>query len=78
MLAVTYRLIRSIIVVVYDDLHETLQTLNRGSVIVISSADQDYSGMIEATFEGRRVRLFARDLEERGERIEAESEELKR
>src|ERR1700730_16842884 len=65
-----YRLISSTTVVVRRATRETLQTLDPGSILIPTSAT-DVAGMIEATCDGDRVRIFARDLDERSERVEA-------
>jgi len=40
---------------------------------VIPTSASDPAGMIEATCDGKQVRLFARDLDERSERIKTEA-----
>jgi hypothetical protein len=67
--ASAYRITRSITGVFCLGTRERLQTINRGS-IVIPTSTTDAARMIEATCEGERVRVFARDLEERSERVE--------
>jgi len=69
--APAYRITSSTTVVVRQGTRETLQTLEPGSVLVPASAT-DAAGMIEAACDGDQVRIFARDLDERSERVEAE------
>jgi len=67
-----YRITFSMTVVVYQDSHERIRTLGPG-VILIPASCVDRAGMIEATCNGNRVRVFERDLKERSERIEVET-----
>jgi len=66
----SYRVTSSLTVVICQGTRERLQTLDPGSIVIPTSAP-DAAKMIEATCNGERVRIFARDLDERSERIEA-------
>jgi hypothetical protein len=69
--ASAYRITSSTTVVLRQGTRELLQTLDPGSVLIPTSAT-DPAGMIEATCDGDRVRIFARDLDERSEPVEAQ------
>jgi hypothetical protein len=69
-----YRIISSTTVVVRQGSRETLQTLDPGSVLFPTSAT-DAAGMVEATCDGDQVRIFARDLDERSEQVEAQEDQ---
>ena len=66
----SYRITSSITAVICEGIRERLQTLHPGSIVIPTSAT-DPAGMIEATCDGKHVRVFARDLDERSERIKA-------
>ena len=68
----SYRITSSLTAVIFQGTRERLQTLNPGSIVIPTSVT-DAAGMIEATCDGIRVRLFARDLEERSERIKVQA-----
>lgn len=65
-----YQIIRSTTVIVRQGTHERLQTLDAGAILIPISTEDDPAGMIEATCDGNVVRVFARDLEERGHPID--------
>ena len=65
-----YRLALPIVVLVWQESREVLRTLNRGEVLTPTS-DPDNKGMIEATCNGQRVRLFQQDLMERADAMGA-------
>jgi hypothetical protein len=67
-----HRITRSITAVICQGAQETLRTIDPGSLL-ISASPIDTAGMIEAKCEGKRVRVFARDLAVRSERIKAEA-----
>jgi len=64
----SYRITSSLTAVICQGTRERLQTLNPGSIVIPTSAT-DGAGMMEATCNGDRLRIFARDLDERSERI---------
>ena len=68
----SYRITSWLTAVICQETRERLQTLNPGSIVILTSAT-DAAGMIEATCDGERVRIFARDLAERSEPIPAEA-----
>lgn len=69
-----YRITISTTVVVRQGDQERLEALEPGAVLVPTSAT-DRAGMIEAMCDEKRVRIFARDLDERSERVEIKSVE---
>ena len=71
--ASAYRTTQSLTAVIYEGSRERLQTIHPGSLLISTSSIDDPAKMIEATCEGKRVRVFARDLDERSERIEIEA-----
>jgi hypothetical protein len=67
-----YRTTRSITAVIFQGSRERLRTIDPGSLLT-STCITDAVGMIEATCDGKRVRIFARDLAERSKRIKPEA-----
>jgi hypothetical protein len=65
-----YRIIFPITALLREDSGEHLGMLGRG-VILIPVSPVDRAGLIEATCDGRQVRVFERDLLDRSERLEA-------
>ena len=68
-----YQLNRPTTVVVHEGIHERLQTLDAGTVLIATSAADNLAGMVEAMCNGVTVAVFSRDLEERGQRVELKS-----
>ena len=68
-----YRIVFSMIAVVRNGSQELIRPLARGLILIPTSC-VDRAGMIEATCGGHRVRVFQRDLMDRAERIELETE----
>lgn len=65
----SYRIIDPLTALLREDSHEHIGMIGRG-VIVITLSTVDRAGLIEATCDGRAVRMFERDLLERSERID--------
>ena len=69
MLSVTYRFKVPIAVVIRDARGYRLRELPAGSLFLPAGSRPDPSGMIDGTCNGDVVLIFARDLDERAERI---------
>lgn len=67
--APSYRIKSPITAILCNGTSERLHCLNRESILVLSS-EPDAAGMIEAKWEGSRVRVFERDLFDRAEEID--------
>ena len=65
-----YRLTSSLLAVVREGNRQRLERLQAGSILIPASSQLDGVGMIDGTCAGTPVRVFARDLEERAERIQ--------
>jgi uncharacterized protein YciI len=66
-----YRLKNPITVLLQQADHYRLKQLCAGSVFVASGSNPDATGIIDGTCGDQPVLIFARDLEERAERIAA-------
>ena len=64
-----YRIVFPITALLNEDSREHIGMLGRG-VILIPVSCVDRAGLIEATCDGRRVRVFERDLLERSEIVD--------
>ena len=69
-----YRFMAPITVVLRDPERQRLVELPGGSIFVTTASAPDCNGMIDGTCNGTSALLFARDLDERAERVEMASE----
>ena len=65
-----YRITAATTVVVCEGNSERLKALDAGSIVIPTSAP-DSAGLIDAICDGNSVRIFARDLDEKSEAVEA-------
>ena len=62
-----YRINNTVRVVIADGDNCRLTELPAGAIFVLTNLNPDSNGMIEGTWDDRRVLLFLHDLEERAE-----------
>lgn len=71
MLPQMYRIKTPTIAVLVAGGREVIVTIPQGDVIEVSRIELDTLRMLRSTWNGNHVRMFAVDLEERGELLEA-------
>lgn len=67
-----YRITFPITAVVLRNNRELMETLDPGGIVIPTSA-ADHVGMMDATWNGNKVRLFRRDVEERSHPVQVEA-----
>lgn len=69
---VSYRVNSPITVVMQEQGHCWLRELPTGSMLLCTSSQPDRNHMVDGTYKGISVLIFARDLEDDSERIEVD------